>query len=231
MTRPKGSILLIEDDRILGSAIKSYLAYSGYEVVLEDNGDEGLKQYGRLEFDLVLLDIMLPTLNGYEVASMIRKQDCELPIIFITGRDLGEDRIKGFRIGADDYLIKPFSLEELRMRIRAVIRRSRNNHAQNPGVFHFGRYTFDYTNHLLISRSEERRLTRKESDLLHLLVNHKNQVLRRDIALKTIWGRNDYFMGRSMDVYISKLRKMLLEDPGVSIVNIHNTGFMLSVRT
>ncbi|MBN2481300.1 MAG: response regulator transcription factor [Bacteroidales bacterium] len=232
MTGSKGSILLIEDDKMLGSAIRNFLIRSRYHVVLKENGQEGLKEYRDRKYDLVLLDIMLPAINGYTVAKEIRNENCELPIVFITGRDMQEDKIKGFRIGADDYIIKPFNMEELILRIKAVIRRSGNqNYGTDHNVsFKIGPYTFDYTNHLLISSSDARKLTKRETELLHLLVKNMNKILRRDVALVKIWGRNDYFMGRSMDVYISRLRKMFLQDPGVTIENIHNTGFMLTVK-
>jgi DNA-binding response OmpR family regulator len=180
----------------------------------------------------VLLDIMLPLVDGFSVAEEIRKTDCETPIIFMTAKSLKEDRIKGFKLGADDYITKPFSTEELKLRISAVLRRTKyKNNAVSPNiVFTIGQHTFDYTSHLLISAGNERRLTKREAELLHLLCQNMNRILRRDIALKTIWGEDDYFMGRSMDVYITKLRKMLGTDPDVSIVNIHNTGFKLDVK-
>ena len=185
---------------------------------------------GTEAYDLILLDIMLPLLDGFSVAEEIRKSDCETPIIFLTAKNLKEDKLRGFRIGGDDYITKPFSTEELKLRIDAILRRARRNPENKSSIYTIGRYTFDYTNHILSLAKEERQLTKREAELLRLLCLNMNNVLRRDQALKTIWGEDDYFMGRSMDVYITKLRKMLGGDPSVSIVNIHNTGFRLEVK-
>jgi two-component system, OmpR family, response regulator VicR len=232
MTSPKAKILLVEDDRNLGIVIHDYLEMSDYKVILARNGQEGLNEFKLGSYNLVLLDVMLPLIDGFSVAEEIRKTDCETPIIFMTAKSLKEDRLKGFKLGADDYITKPFSTEELKLRINAVLRRTQNKNNPAPPniVFTIGTHTFDYTSHLLISNGSERRLTKREAELLHLLCLNMNRILRRDVALKTIWGEDDYFMGRSMDVYITKLRKMLGTDPGVSIVNIHNTGFKLDVK-
>ncbi len=232
MTSLKAKILLVEDDRNLGTVIHDYLEMSNYNVSLAKNGQEGLDEFKQGSYNLVLLDVMLPLVDGFSVAEEIRKTDCETPIIFMTAKSLKEDRIKGFKLGADDYITKPFSTEELTLRISAVLRRtqSKNKLVNQNIVFKIGLHTFDYTSHLLISDGNERRLTKREAELLNLLCQNMNRILRRDIALKTIWGEDDYFMGRSMDVYITKLRKMLGTDPDVSIVNIHNTGFKLDVK-
>ena len=171
-------------------------------------------------------------MDGFTVAEEIRKRDCETPIVFMTARLMKEDRIKGFRVGADDYISKPFSTEELKLRINAILRRvnHKSNLSAKPALYQLGQYTFDFPNHLLYNASGQKQLTKREAELLHLLCLNMNQVLRREVALKTIWGEDDYFMGRSMDVYITKLRKMLSEDADVSIINIHNTGFKLEVR-
>ena len=231
MITPKAKILLVEDDRNLGIVIHDYLEMSNYKVTLAKNGQEGLDEFKKASYSLVLLDVMLPLVDGFSVAEEIRKTDCETPIIFMTAKSLKEDRLKGFKLGADDYITKPFSTEELRLRISAVLRRTqtRNNPVNQNIVFTIGHHIFNYTSHLLISNGKERRLTKREAELLHLLCLNMNRILRRDVALKTIWGEDDYFMGRSMDVYITKLRKMLGTDPDVSIVNIHNTGFKLNV--
>jgi two-component system, OmpR family, response regulator VicR len=232
MSTPKAKILLVEDDRNLGVLIHDFLEMSGYQVVLAKNGQEGLDEFNQGSYEMVLLDIMLPLMDGYTVAEEIRKTDCETPVIFMTARTMKEDRIKGFKLGADDYITKPFSTEELKLRISAVLRRTKIKSVMNSAniTFTFGHHIFDYTSHLLISAGNERRLTKRETELLYLLCQNMNRLLRRDVALKTIWGEDDYFMGRSMDVYITKLRKMLGTDPNVSIVNIHNTGFRLSVK-
>jgi DNA-binding response OmpR family regulator len=231
MITAKAKILLVEDDRNLGTLIHDYLEMSDFKVMLAKNGQEGLDEFKQGSYNLVLLDVMLPLVDGFSVAEEIRKTDCETPIIFITAKSLKEDRIKGFKLGADDYITKPFSTEELKLRISAVLRRTQTkNQVHQNIVFKIGQHTFDYTSHLLISEGNERRLTKREAELLNLLCQNMNRILRRDIALKTIWGEDDYFMGRSMDVYITKLRKMLGTDPDVSIVNIHNTGFKLDVK-
>lgn len=232
MVRSRGKILLIEDDKNLGFIIKDFLENSKYHVILRENGRDGLQEFFKGKFDLVLLDIVLPLIDGYTVAEEIRRQECETPIIFITARSMTEDRIRGYSAGADDYITKPFSTEELKLRIKAVLRRTRIRIMGNgkENYFQIGKFTFDYKNHLLVSTDKEIRLTKREADVLNLLCLNVNNVLRRDIALKTIWGEDDYFMGRSMDVYITKLRKYLREDPSVAITNIHNTGFMLEVK-
>jgi DNA-binding response OmpR family regulator len=232
MAKPKGKILLVEDDNNLGIVIRDFLEMSHFHVILKENGEEGLAEYRRGSYDLIMLDVMLPFVDGFTVAEEIRKTDCETPIIFITARSMKADKLKGFRLGADDYITKPFSTEELKLRIGAILRRTRQKQTdqETNSTFHIGSYHFDYPNHLLFSSNGERRLTNREAELLKLLCLNKNKVLRRDIALRSIWGEDDYFMGRSMDVYITKLRKLLNEDGGISIVNIHNTGFMLEVK-
>ncbi len=230
MRQSKGTILLVEDDKNLGIVIRDFLEMSGYQVILKEDGHEGLREFNNGVFDIVLLDIMLPLLDGFTVAEEIRKKDYETPIIFLTARSMKEDKLKGFRIGADDYITKPFSTEELKLRINAILRRIKKNTDGNTSLFTIGKYTFNYANHILSNSREERQLTKREAELLRLLCLNMNNILRRDLALKTIWGEDDYFMGRSMDVYITKLRKMLGGDPSVSIVNIHNTGFRLEVK-
>jgi DNA-binding response OmpR family regulator len=232
MAKSKGRILLVEDDKNLGIVISDFLEMSDYQVVHMENGQDGLHEFLKGSYDLVLLDIMLPLIDGFTVAEEIRKHDCEVPIVFMTARVMKEDRIKGYKIGADDYITKPFSTEELKLRINAILRRV-NNKSEGlvrSAQYQLGTYIFDFPNHLLSNASGQKRLTKREAELLHLLCLNKNQVLRRDVALKTIWGEDNYFMGRSMDVYITKLRKLFSEDPAVSIVNIHNTGFKLEVK-
>jgi DNA-binding response OmpR family regulator len=231
MTGSKANILLMEDDKNLGKEICDFLELLNFHVTLAKTGPEGLTRFNNGSFDMVLLNIMLPLMDGFTVAEEIRKKDCETPIIFITAKSIKEDMIKGFRLGADDYITKPFSCEELKLRINAILRRTNSNFTRDHNnTFIFGHHTFDYSNHRLISGGIERRLTRREAELLHLLCLNMNHILRRDVALRTIWGEDDYFMGRSMDVYIAKLRKMLGSDPAVSIVNIHNTGFRLETK-
>lgn len=232
MIRSKSTILLVEDDKNLGIVIRDFLEMSNYQVILKENGKEGLEEFKKRAYDLVLLDIMLPIIDGFTVAEEIRKNDCEIPIIFMTAKAMKEDRLKGFRIGADDYITKPFNTEELKLRINAILRRVNRNTDKNSkiSVYKIGNYNFDFTNHLLTSSAGENQLTKREAELLNLLCINMNSVLRREVALKTIWGEDNYFMGRSMDVYITKLRKLLNGDPAISIVNIHNTGFRLEVK-
>jgi DNA-binding response OmpR family regulator len=230
MIKSKATILSVEDDKNLGIVIRDFLEMSDYQVILKENGKIGLDAFNKGVYDLVLLDIMLPMLDGFSVAEEIRKSNKEVPIIFMTAKTMKEDKFKGFRIGADDYITKPFSTEELQLRISAVLRTVKRNSNSRSAKYIIGNYTFDFTNHLLTSAASERQLTKREAELLNLLCLNMNNVLRRDVALKTIWGEDDYFMGRSMDVYITKLRKMLSGDPSISIVNIHNTGFRLEVK-
>lgn len=232
MRSSKGRILLIEDDKNLGIVISDFLEMSDFQVIHKENGQDGLHEFFKGSYDLVLLDIMLPLIDGFTVAEEIRKKDFEVPIVFMTAKAMKEDKIKGFRIGADDYITKPFSTEELKLRIHAILRRvnSKSDSKAKPVKYKLGNYTFDFPNHTLSLASGTRHLTKREAELLHLLCLNMNQVLRRDVALKTIWGEDDYFMGRSMDVYITKLRKLLADDPAVAIVNIHNTGFKLEIK-
>jgi DNA-binding response OmpR family regulator len=230
MTRNKENILLVEDDKNLGIVIRDFLEMSDYKVILKENGKEGFEAFKSGSYDLVLLDIMLPLMDGFTLAGEIRKADFDIPIIFMTARSMKEDKINGFRIGADDYITKPFSTEELKLRINAILRRVKRNQDTRVSAYSIGQYTFDYANHLLFTGKNERQLTKREAELLRLLCINMNSLLRREVALKSIWGEDDYFMGRSMDVYITKLRKLLSGDPAVSIVNIHNTGFRLEVK-
>jgi DNA-binding response OmpR family regulator len=205
---------------------------SGYQVEHAENGVTGLEAFRNGKFDLCILDIMMPLKDGFTLAREIRELDEHIPIIFLTAKTLKEDKIFGFKIGADDYITKPFSTEELNLRIEAILRRTRMALLSNdqPVVFRIGTYNFDYSNQLLTGPDTERRLTKKEAEVLRLLCINKNRILRREIALRMIWGEDDYFMGRSMDVYITKLRKFLSLDPNVNITNIHRTGFMLEVK-
>ncbi|HJX70876.1 MAG TPA: response regulator transcription factor [Bacteroidales bacterium] len=232
MAKSNGKILLIEDDKNLGFIIRDFLELSKYHVILRDNGKDGLLEYSRNHFDLLLVDIMLPLLDGFALVEEIRKKNAEVPVIFITAKSMTEDKIKGFNIGADDYITKPFSTEELLLRVNAMLRRIRRRIPdQNEEIkYKIGKYIFDYKNLLLSTPDTEYRLTKREAEVLSLLCMNVNNVSRREVILKTVWGENDYFMGRSMDVYITKLRKYLKEDPSVSIINIHNTGFMLEVK-
>jgi DNA-binding response OmpR family regulator len=232
MTGNKGKILLVEDDKNLGYVLQDFLEISKYQVDLKEDGVSGFNAFHQGEYDLLLLDIMMPFKDGFTLAEEIRKEDQDIPIIFITAKSMTEDKIKGLRLGADDYITKPFSTEELRLRIEAILKRTKYSALlkANGTTYEFGKFVFDPNSHTLTTPEGNKKLTKKESELLHMLVINKNQVLRRDIALKAIWGENDYFMGRSMDVYVTKLRKILKDDAAITITNIHNIGFKLEEK-
>jgi len=232
MSGEKAKILLVEDDKNLGFVLQDFLEMSKYKVDLREDGVSGHKALQENNYDLFLLDVMMPFKDGFTLAEEIRKNDQETPIIFITAKSMTDDKIRGLRIGADDYITKPFSTEELELRIEAILKRTKYSALLkvNGANYNFGKFTFDPGNHILNGPEGEKKLTKKESELLHMLAMNKNNVLKRDDALKTIWGENDYFMGRSMDVYVTKLRKLLKPDPNIKITNIHNIGFKLEVK-
>lgn len=232
MKNKTAKILLVEDDTNLGIVLSDFLEICNYEVVLATDGIAGMEFFRNGDFDLCLLDVMLPFKDGFTIAEEIRSRNQEIPIIFLTAKNMEKDKIRGLKAGADDYITKPFSTEELSLRIEAILRRSKYSILKSdlPVVFTIGNYNFDYNNHILKSPKTEVRLTRKEAEVLRLLSINMNKLVRREIALKNIWGEDDYFMGRSMDVYITKLRKFLSGDPNVSIVNIPRTGFKLEVK-
>lgn len=225
-------VLLLEDDPNLGLILQEHLQMQGFEVKLCVNGEEGLAEYQRGNYNLMLVDVMMPRMDGFTFVREIRKRDEDIPIIFLTAKSLKEDKIAGFKIGCDDYLTKPFSMEELLLRIQAVLKRSRSGAAGNdlPAKFKIGCYTFDHTSQLLKNKESEYRLTSREADLLKLLCLNMNQTLERNIALKKIWGDESYFSGRSMDVFISRLRKYFKDDPKIEIMGIHGKGFRLIVN-
>lgn len=231
MKKFKAKILLVEDDTNLGFVLSDFLGMNNYDIVLARDGQEGYDKFLNGNFDLCILDVMLPVKDGFTLSEDIRKQNADIPIIFLTAKTMEKDKVRGFKSGADDYITKPFSTEELSLRVEAILKRSKYSILKNevPTIFEIGEFKFDYTNFVLKSPSGERRLTRKEAEVLRLLCINKNQIVKREVALKNIWGDDDYFMGRSMDVYITKLRKFLKEDEKVSIVNIPRTGFKLEV--
>lgn len=223
------TILLVEDDENLGFILKDYLEMIGYNVDLQKNGVAGLRAFKQGKFDLCILDIMMPLKDGFTLAAEIREINIEVPIIFLTAKLMKEDKIKGLKLGADDYITKPFSSEELSLRIENILRRYKHQKAlvDDEFVYHIGKFEFNFNDQMLSLDGDERRLTRKESDVLKLLCQYKNKLLRREIVLKHVWGKDDYFMGRSMDVYITKLRKYLKDDENVTIINVHGAGFKL----
>lgn len=226
-----GHILLIEDDPNLGQVLKDHLEMNGYEVTLCTDGVVATEAVRKQTFTLCLVDVMMPRMDGFSFAQNFRQQNTDTPLIFLTARSMTEDKIKGFQIGCDDYITKPFSVEELMLRIEAVLKRSRQHQSELPEDFSIGRYRFNYTRSTLTLDGDTQKLTPRESDLLRLLCLHLNQTLTRDTALKEIWNDDSYFSGRSMDVYISRLRKYLREDSSVEILGIHGKGFRLVVST
>jgi len=232
MLNSKVKILVIEYDKHLGFSVNDMLKTADYIIDLKKDVNDGLIEFKKGFFNLVLLDIMIPLVDRFTLIEEIRKSKNKTPVIYITYNSMNTGNIWGFRKDIDDYIFKPFYAEELVLKINTVLSRSadKTNLNDKNGTYKFGSFSFDYNSHFLKSPTIERRLTKKEADVLKLLCINKNNILRRDIALKAIWGKDDYFMGRSMDVYITKLRKFLREDPSVSITNIHNVGFMLEVK-
>ncbi len=230
--RDKIKILIAEDDLNLGLVLKDFLALQGYDATLCRDGNDALETFNQSRFDLCVLDIMMPKKDGFELAGTIRKSNVDIPIIFLTAKSLQEDLIKGFKTGCDDYITKPFSTEELSFRIKAILRRCTTMGTPaklGDRIINIGKFVFDPSNLSLASDDFSKRLTRKEAELLKLLFEHKGQILRRDVAMSEVWDESSYFIGRSMDVFITKLRKYLSSDPAISIVNVHGSGFMLQV--
>ena len=223
----KLKILLCEDDENLGMLLREYLQAKGFIAELCADGDAGFKAFLKTKFDICVLDVMMPKKDGFTLAQEIRSANADVPIIFLTAKTLKEDILEGFKIGADDYITKPFSMEELVFRIEAILRRVRGKKSKESTLYHIGQFTFDTQKQLLCIGDEQRKLTTKENELLALLCSHANEILQRDFALKTIWIDDNYFNARSMDVYITKLRKKLKEDPSIEIINIHGKGYKL----
>ena len=225
-------VLLAEDDKNLGTILQAYLVAKGYETDLCVNGEEAFKKYQEATYDMCILDVMMPIKDGFTLAQEIRNQDKEIPILFLTAKSLQEDKLKGFEIGADDYISKPFSMEELLVRMKAIWRRvdSDTKSPSKTNIYTLSQYTFDYNRQMLTMKDSEQKLTSKEAELLRLLCEHMNDVLDRSEALNKIWFDDSYFNARSMDVYITKLRKYLKEDDGVELLNVHGVGFKLVVN-
>ena len=220
-------ILLCEDDENLGMLLREYLQAKGFEAVLCPDGEVGYREFQKAKFDICVLDVMMPKKDGFALAQDIRQQNAEMPIIFLTAKVLKEDILEGFKTGADDYITKPFSMEELVLRIEAILRRVKGKKSRENTVYHIGRFTFDTQKQLLTIGEKQTKLTTKENELLALLCAHSNEILQRDYALKTIWIDDNYFNARSMDVYITKLRKHLKDDDQIEIINIHGRGYKL----
>jgi len=225
----KTRILLAEDDENLGSLLQEYLRAKNYDTDWVKNGEKAFRHFEQFHYDICILDIMMPIKDGFTLASEIRLLNSEIPIIFLTAKSMKEDVIEGFSLGADDYMTKPFSMEELLFRIEAILRRTKGVKGTDQQIWQIGSFQFDAKKQLLKTASDEQKLTTKESDLLKLLCNNMNQVLDRNFTLKAIWIDDNYFNARSMDVYITKLRKYLKSDPNVQIINVHGKGYKLVV--
>jgi DNA-binding response OmpR family regulator len=227
-------ILLVEDDPNLGLLLQDYLQLKGkFDVILCTDGDEGMKAFTKHQFDLCILDVMMPKKDGFTLGKEIRKANQDVPIIFATAKAMMEDKASAYDLGGDDYITKPFRIEELLLRINALLKRVSNKEGTNEPVqtnFEIGQYTFDYTTQLIYFNGSQQKLSTKEAELLQLLCLKKNTVLTREEALLSIWHDDNYFNGRSMDVFLSKLRKYLKEDPKVEILNVHGKGYKLLVN-
>ncbi|MBP5677489.1 MAG: response regulator transcription factor [Bacteroidales bacterium] len=222
------NLLVAEDDPNLGTILKAYLTQKGYTVVWAKDGDEALAFFDNQDIDACILDVMMPQKDGFTVAKEIRKVDKNVPIIFLTAKNLEQDKLRGFEVGADDYITKPFSMEELLARLNATMRRSFTEERPDKNVFKIGNFTFDYVHQTLSLGDDIQRLTAKESDLLRIFAINFGQLVDRNTTLQKIWKDDSYFAARSMDVYITKLRKYLKGDPTVEIANVHGVGFKLT---
>mgnify|MGYP001231220411 FL=1 len=225
----KTRILLVEDDVNLGLVISDHLKSLDYDVTCAEDGSEGLVKFNESEFDLCILDVMLPILDGFSLAKDIRKVNAQVPILFLTAKSMTEDKITGFEAGGDDYLTKPFSIQEFQLRVKALLRRVQVAQTEDEKVYKIGLYSYDKENQILSISGKEKTLTKKEAQILRFLYKYKNQVISREIILKGVWGQDDYFVGRSLDVFITKLRKYFAEDPRIVISNLHGVGFKFEI--
>jgi len=227
----KVKILLAEDDTNLGFVISDHLKSEGYHVTLCTDGSEALKRFNEETFHLCVFDVMMPRKDGFTLAREIRKVNSEVPILFLTAKSMTQDKVEGFKAGGDDYLTKPFSVEELQVRVKALLKRVNiSTEEKEETIFQIGTYTFDTVNFTLKHPQFEKTLTKKEAQILKMLCKFQNQVVARDLVLNAVWGQDDYFVGRSLDVFITKLRKYLKEDEHLGIINIHGVGFKLEVK-
>ena len=222
-------IMLCEDDENLGMLLREYLQAKGFSAELFPDGEAGYRAFMKQKYDICILDVMMPKKDGFTLAQEIRQANGDVPIIFLTAKLLKEDILEGFKIGADDYITKPFSMEELVFRVEAILRRVRGKKTKESSVYKVGNFTFDTQKQLLVIGEKQTKLTTKENELLALLCSHANEILQRDFALKTIWIDDNYFNARSRDVYITELRKHLKDDPQIEIINIHGKGYKLII--
>lgn len=224
----KKRILYLEDDETLGFLTSDFLEIH-YDVSHFTSGKEAYQTFARENFDLCILDVMVPDMDGFEVAESIRKKNQEIPIIFLSAKTMKEDRIRGLKLGADDYLVKPFSMEELQLKMEVFLNRSQKNVTSNIATYNIGPFIFDPANYCVFEGNETTQLTEREAALLKFFLDHKNTVLKREKILNELWGNDDYFMGRSMDVFISRLRKIFKDHPNIRIDNIPRIGFKMVV--
>ena len=232
MTEKHPTVLLADNDQQLGRSLKEYLESKKYRVDVESRGDRALKLFQAEKYDIIVVNVALPVMNGMDLVKEIRKSDFTTPILMISMNDDDKEKILAFCSGGDDYLVKPFSATELALRIYSLLKRTKPALVQHdePDMLRFGNCTFDYPNRLLCTPNQQINLTKKEAEVLRMLAGNVNSVVKREKVLTSVWGENDYFMGRSMDVYIARLRKKLKEDGTVSIVNVHRLGFKLEVN-
>jgi two-component system, OmpR family, response regulator len=226
----KYKLLLAEDDENLGKLLNTFLEAKGYQTELVDTGKKAVERAAQNKYDFIILDVMMPEMDGFEAATEIRSWNKEIPILFLTAKSLKEDKLKGFNIGADDYLTKPFSMEELLARLQAILKRTQGSKPEEARNEQLGDSIFDVTTRMLTIHGKEIQLTTKEAHLLNMLIKSKDDHLDRQVALRAVWGDDNYFNGRSMDVYITKLRKILKDDPKIQIMNVHGKGFKLIVN-
>lgn len=232
MNELKWKVLLAEDDSSFGELLKNYLELNDFETYWYTDGIEAFKAFNTYHFDICLLDVMMPEMNGFELAAEIKQLKPNIPLLFLTAKSLREDMLTGYKCGADDYIVKPFDSELLIFKINAVLKRTSSalNGFSKTAEFTFGKYKLDTNLAMLEGPQGTRQLSPRENDLLRLLCQYKNNLLPRDVALKNIWGNTDYFTARSMDVYITKIRKHLKEDPSVELINVHGKGYRLNTH-
>lgn len=226
----KPHIFLVEDDLSFGAVLKSYLEINDFDVDWVDDGQHALSQFKKSDYEICILDVMLPHIDGFTIAAEIRKINTEIPILFLTAKNLREDVLKGYKTGADDYITKPFDTEVLIFKLKAILKRHSNNPQKESDFYQIGSYFFDFKLRTIEHDLSKQKLSPKEAELLKMLCDNQNELLPRETALKKIWGDDGYFTARSMDVYLTKLRKLFAEDSSVEIRNIHGSGFMLEIK-
>lgn len=227
----KPHIFLVEDDLSFGAVLKSYLEINDFEVDWVDDGQHALSQFKKASFDICILDVMLPHVDGFTIGTEIRKLNAGVPILFLTAKNLRDDVLKGYRIGADDYITKPFDTEVLIFKLKAILKRQSGTPVRESDFYQIGSYLFDFKLRTIDRNNSKQKLSPKEAELLKMLCDNQNELLPRETALKKIWGDDGYFTARSMDVYLTKLRKLFSDDTSVEIRNIHGSGFMLEIKS